>query len=68
MTVQELIESLEELEELDVVTVEHNGRCGRYEGEDIEFIDETILNSIVQHYEVHDKNERFDYRSVYITY
>lgn len=51
MTVQELIESLEEVEYLNVVLITKNKCCEFYESEDIEFIDEETLNLEVKHYE-----------------
>ena len=67
MTIQELIEELEEIEDLDVVLISKNGYCEIYEGEDIEFIDEETLNLLVKHYGIRVKNsKRRRYRIVVI--
>lgn len=52
MTIQELIEELEEIEELDVVSIHKNGVLSIYEGEDIEFIDNEMLDLSVKHYDI----------------
>lgn len=51
MTVQELIEELEEIEDLDVVLINTNGVCGIYEDEDINFIDDETLKLLVKRYD-----------------
>lgn len=65
MTIQELIEELEEIEELDVVSIHKNGILSIYEGEDIEFIDNEMLDLSVKHYGVRSKDvKRRKYRVV----
>lgn len=67
MTIQELIEELEEIEDLDAVLISKNGYCEIYEGDDIEFIDEETLNLLVKHYGIQAKNcKRCKYRIVNI--
>lgn len=56
MTVQELIEKFTELEELNVVFINQNGRCGHiYENDDIDSIDEEQLKLQVEHYDYLEK-------------
>lgn len=67
MTVLELIEELEEVEDLDVVLISKDGVCHIYEGDDIDFIDYDILNLPVKDYEVQLRtNKKHKYRLVNI--
>ena len=56
MTVQELIEELEELDPLTAVLIESCVGNFIYDEDDIEFIDEETLALSVKHYEVESKN------------
>lgn len=56
ISVAELIEKLEEVEDLNVVLISANGVCGIYENEDIEFIDEETLKLPVKRYDFQVEN------------
>ena len=52
MTIQKLIEDLEELDDLDGVYIHEDGKLMVYEGDDIEFIHEDVLDLVVKHHKV----------------
>ena len=60
MTVEELIADYEDVEDLDVVYIDCDGKGHIYEGEDIEFVDYRLLESQVidYKYEVKEHNGR----------
>ncbi len=55
MTVQELIEESEEIEQLCALLIEKSNLSLIYDEDDIEYIDEETLNLIVKHHEVKTK-------------
>ena len=58
MTVQEIIEIVEEIAYLDVVYIYHDGRFEIYEGEEIDSIPSEILSLSVKRYDYSDSDWR----------
>ena len=56
MTVQEVIETIEEIAYLDVVYIYHDGRFEIYEGEEIDSISSEILSLSVKRYDYLDSD------------
>lgn len=56
MTVQEIIEIVEEIAYLDVVYIYHDGRFEIYEGEEIDFISSETLSLSVKRYDYSDSD------------
>lgn len=55
MTVRDLIEEIEEVDDLDVVIIKRNELCSMYEEEDIEFIDDETLDLFVKHHNLYSE-------------